>query len=670
MKRTICCLLVFLQLFSFCLTCCNSSIPISLISIALAEKDMVPALSFEKENYFLPNKSSLQIKPILQGVTAKGTIKYSWESSDTTVAGVNNGTVSAKQCGTSSIHCTVALPDGLELSASCDVTVYTPLQSLKLSQQALSIDIGQKTDPLDVSCLPATASYQSVVWSSDNEQVATVDENGCILGISEGTCRIIATSTEPLRGTNKAKYISCRVTVCQPVSHIELEAQTTSVMKGKTLRIAAIISPENASNKKVSWESSDTSVATVVNGTVTAKAGGETTIRCYITNQTGEVVSSELNITVLSSVLSIASQKQLSNLKVNVGDSVEPIALKISPADATCKDVYWTSKDDSIATVDTEGRVTGVKAGRTSITATSLDPYAANVPKSFTFPITVNQGAEAITLSGEHVVAKGKTTKLVVAVAPEDTTNKAVVWSSSDNAVARVNNGIVTGIAKGECIITATASDGSNISASHHITVVQEVTQIRSNHSQRIAITEGNSRTLSVTVVPADATNQKLLWSSTAENIATVDENGKVTAKRAGSCSIKAAATDGSNRSVTIPIVVEPKIPLDATKFTRSGYFGMYYEFAVTFKNLCKTRGIKYVSFDLKYSYAGSTNTFSGHFTDRIGTNSSRQVGWWDQIGYRLSYSSNFRIYLRSVQYTDGSWSYFGSDEALIGWFN
>ena len=79
--------------------------------------------------------------------------------------------------------------------------------------------------------------------------------------------------------------------------------------------------------------------------------------------------------------------------------------------------------------------------------------------------------------------------------------------------------------------------------------------------------------------------------------------------KKAGTCEITAAAADGSGKSVKMTVIVEPKIPLDATTFTRSGYFGMYYEFAVTFKNLTKTRTIKYISFDLKYSYQGQTYT-------------------------------------------------------------
>ena len=118
-------------------------------------------------------------------------------------------------------------------------------------------------------------------------------------------------------------------------------------------------------------------------------------------------------------------------------------------------------------------------------------------------------------------------------------------------------------------------------------------------------------------------------------------------------------------------VVVEPKVPLDAVQFTRSGYFGAYYEFAIDFKNLTKTRTITYIEFDLKYNYLGSIQTNTGFYDEKaaLGPNSKKRIGWWDQIGYRLSYCSDFRVYLRSVRYSDGTWEFFNKDEVLLGWF-
>ena len=222
----------------------------------------------------------------------------------------------------------------------------------------------------------------------------------------------------------------------------------------------------------------------------------------------------------------------------------------------------------------------------------------------------------------------------------------------------------------GTATITVSATDGSKISVSKQITVYQPVTQIKPSTTQKIAVTEGKTVNLSVTVLPTDATDKKINWSSSTPSVASVDASGKVTGKKAGTCEITAAAADGSGKSVKMTVIVEPKIPLDATTFTRSGYFGMYYEFAVTFKNLTKTRRIKYVEFDLKYTYNGETRTFYSFYQDNfvLGPGATKKVGWWSQLGYKLSYCSNFRVYLRAVKYTDGTTERFDSD-TLIGWF-
>ena len=524
-------------------------------------------------------------------------------------------------------------------------------------------------DAPEITFFPVDASYQTVEWTSDNEEIVSISDEGKIIGVSEGTCKITATSLEPVKGKAVPKSVSCKVTVYRPVSSITLSAQDNYVLKGKTIQIDAKVFPENATNKKLTWESSNVNIASVFNGKVTGKNGGNVTIKCSISNQTGEIISSECHLNVISPVTFISAQSY-QNI-VNVGMTSNPLSVKIQPADATCQDVTWQSKDNTIATVDSSGRVTGIKAGKTMIVAISADPYAVGAPKTCTFQVTVNQGAEKLVITGDKTVAKGKTVKLNWTVSPDDTTNKRIEWSSSDDKIARVSNGFITGVGVGSCTITGKMVDGSGIFATHEITVIQAVTQIQPV-KQRIAVTEGKTASLSVTVFPKDATNKKVTWSSDSSYIATVDSYGRVTAKSAGTCTITATAADGSGKFAKMTVVVEPKIPLDATKLTKSGYFGAYYEFAVTFKNLTKTRTIKYLDFDLKYSYSGKTQTLFGCYADNeaIGPGGSRQIGWWDQIGYRLSYCSNFRIYLRSVMYSDGTWDYFNSEEALIGWFN
>ena len=440
---------------------------------------------------------------------------------------------------------------------------------------------------------------------------------------------------------------------------------------GKTVKLACSLeNTDNPKKAKIAWESSDPAVADVKNGTLSGKSAGAADITCSATLEDGTVVSGSLHVSVEVGVTSVALGAK--TVTLFTGESSEPVTVTFKPENATCRDVTWSSADESIARVDENGVITGVKAGKTVIYAVSNEAHDAKAkPKQAQVQVVVNQAVTNILLGGNIELAKGKSQKLTVTVFPEDATNKKVEWTSSNPDVVTVNaSGAAMAKKVGTATVTCRTLDGSDLSASVKITVFQSVTGVKPD-TTRSVITEGKTTSLTVTVLPADATNKGVTWTSSDHSVATVSQTGIVTAKSAGNCTITATSKDGSEKKANFQVVVEPKIPLDATTFTRSGYFGYYYEFAITFKNLTKTRTIKYISFDLKYNYGGQTYTFNNFYTDSdtLGPKSSKKIGWWDQIGYKLSYCSNFRIYLKSVKYSDGTWEYF-SDSPLIGWFN
>lgn len=457
-----------------------------LITICSAIGDGLPSLELSASELTIPKGKNVKVTAALTGTKAK----LIWESDDPAIASVNNGNVTGKQNGTTNISCSATLDDGQKLYASCIVTVYTPLQKMK-AVQSLTVDIGQESDPIEIVYTPIEASYQSVLWTSDDESVAVVNENGQVKGISEGTCTVTATSTEPLVKNEKPKSIKCKVTVLCPVSSITLTCDETTIKKGKSTEIIATVYPENATNKKVIWESSDSNIAVVKNGKVTAKAGGTTTIKCYVVNQTGETVSADISLKIISPVISITPQSK-QNI-VNVGFTSEPLGLNFQPDDATNKDIIWSSEDETIVTISADGRITGVRRGKTKVIATVNDPYSTGTPKMCSIPVTVNQGAEKLVISGNTSLAKGKTIKLSWSVSPEDVTNKKIEWSSSDSSVAKVSNGTVSGVGIGTCIITGTVMDGSGVTAQHEITVLQAVTKIQPYKKGKVVITEGKS---------------------------------------------------------------------------------------------------------------------------------------------------------------------------------
>ena len=236
----------------------------------------------------------------------------------------------------------------------------------------------------------------------------------------------------------------------------------------------------------------------------------------------------------------------------------------VLPDNTYNKVVTWKSSDETIATVDENGKVTAIKVGEATITATTTD--GTNLFASC--KVIVNPTlATSITLDKSEVELEAtQTATLVATVLPELTTNKAVTWASSNDEVAIVDeNGVVTAIAVGEVTITATTTDGSNLSASCKVIVKPtQATSITLNKTEAsLKVTE--TITLVATVLPELTTNKSVTWKSSNNAVATVSENGVVTAVATGEAIITATTTDGSNLSASAKIIVDPTLAESVT---------------------------------------------------------------------------------------------------------
>ena len=159
------------------------------------------------------------------------------------------------------------------------------------------------------------------------------------------------------------------------------------------------------------------------------------------------------------------------SLSLEVGES-ETLTATITPDNATNKAVEWKSDDTSVATVDTSGEVTAVAQGSTTITVTTEDG-----DKTATCTVTVTQPVTGVTLDKNTLeLYTGKRETLIATVQPENATNKAVTWASSNPSVATVENGVVTAVSAGTATITAAAADGSGVSATCAVTVEKPYT--------------------------------------------------------------------------------------------------------------------------------------------------------------------------------------------------
>ena len=244
-------------------------------------------------------------------------------------------------------------------------------------------------------------------------------------------------------------------------------------------------------------------------------------------------------------------------LDLTVGGS-ETLTANVLPVDATNKDVTWVSSDPDVATV-ANGVVTAVKPGKTTITvsveanSTLTDTCEVTVTDQ-TFPVT------GVTLTPNKATLNvGKTQKLTVEFAPTNATNKHVTWESNNEAVATVADGVVTAVGKGTATITVTTADG-NHTATCEVTVKIPVSSVTLNPTST-ALVVGDTKQLTAKVAPANADDSTVTWKSGNTNVATVDQNGNVTAVGVGSTIIPATA-GGKSATCKITVTAKP-VPIE-----------------------------------------------------------------------------------------------------------
>ena len=467
--------------------------------------------------------------------------EVSWESSDQNIVQVDDyGNITAMSPGEATITATATDDSGI--SASCHITVNQPLaESITLNYSNLELIEGESFQ-LEATISPETA-LQGVTWSSDNENIVTVNDNGYVTAVAVGETVVRATTVD---GSNLST--ECYIDVTGIIAEsITLDKSEATMVVGETMDLILTILPVEAL-QEADWTSSNTAVATVdENGTVTAVAVGEAVITASTTD--GSDLSASCTVTVVPpTATAIALNK--SETSLNVGDT-EQLTATVSPELAS-QEVTWASSDETIATVDTNGLVTAVAVGEVVITATTTDGSNLSAECNVTVVLPT---ATAIALNkSETSLNVGDTEQLIATVSPE-LASQEVTWASSDETIASVDaNGLVTAVAVGEAVITATTTDGSNLSASCTVTVTENTVPVT---ALMLAVNVPLNRPIqiNVTASPADATNPELSWSSADETIATV-EDGKVSGVALGRTVITVATTDGSGLSLSLAVNV------------------------------------------------------------------------------------------------------------------
>ena len=447
-----------------------------------------------------------------------------------------------------------------------------PVQTVALSFTELSLKVGERGELPTATVTPDNASDKTISWASDNEAVAKI-EDGSVVGVSSGTTQLIASSVN-------GKTAALQVVVSEvqqpqqpqvvPVQSVTVTpASITAKVGDAPVQLTATVLPANATTPTVSWQSANEQVVKVdSNGKVTIIAAGETTIEAKASEKTFTVqVKVEAQAPTPIPVQSVTVTP--ASITAKVGDAPVQLTATVLPANATSPTVSWKSNNEQVVKVDSNGKVTIIAAGETTIEAKAGE-------KTFTVQVKVEAQAptpipvQSVTVTPASITAKvgDAPVQLTATVLPANATSPTVSWQSANEQVVKVDsNGKVTIIVAGETTIEAKAGEKTFTVQVKVTAAPQQPQQPQVIPVQSVTVTPASITAkvgdapvqLTATVLPANATSPTVSWQSANEQVVKVDSNGKVTIIAAGETTIEAKAGE---KTFTVQVKVEAQAPL------------------------------------------------------------------------------------------------------------
>ena len=445
-------------------------------------------------------------------------------------------------------------------TASVTINPIIDLTGITVSPTTLNLNRGQNSTLTAAKVPSNTTDTATISWASNNAAVATVDGSGNVSAVGKGTARITATCG------SFSGY--CDVTVTVALEGLNISTTTFNLTKGQTTTaITASKTPGDTDDTTpITWTSNNTGVVTISNATGTtptihAVGAGTATITatCGSFSKTCDVTVS-VPLENIKLEYEGTTTEVTDKIVVEKGHTVTITATKL-PTDTTeTSAISWSIDDTSKATVS-NGTITGVNNGNTTLTVSCAGHVYRTVPVEVINPIT------AIAINeGNFELQKNQIKNLTINYTPSDTTSPtAVGWTSSNTAVATVDGtGKVTAVAPGTSVITATLVSNSSITSSITVTVpVVSATSLNINKTST-SIEKGGNETLTAYILPENTTDELTIsWASNNTSVATVDSTGKVVAVAPGTAVI--TATAGSLTPATCTVTVTRK--LDSLSF-------------------------------------------------------------------------------------------------------
>lgn len=348
------------------------------------------------------------------------------------------------------------------------------------------------------------------------------------------------------------------------VTGVTLDQTSLTLEAGKTAQLTATIQPANADNQAVTWSSSDNNIVSVdATGKITANAKGSATIT-VTTADGGKTATCTVTVTEPAAPIEVTAIALKASTTIAIGDT-ETLTVTYTPADAnTGKALTWKSDNTAVATVDANGVVKGIAAGKANITATSTTNPAITATCAVTVQAVAVTGVSLNKTSINLQVGGSET--LTTTVIPANATNKEIIWNTSDGSIATINNGKVTAVAAGQTTITATTVDGNktatctvtvtagppvpSTSLTTHYPEVYEAKDLAGGYNGKLTVFGG--REYEVYYVSRDAESNITVATTPVEKVAgvctSVSENE--TKAKDGWFTLKTNGTSGSTNGI------------------------------------------------------------------------------------------------------------------------
>ena len=437
-------------------------------------------------------------------------------------------------------------------TVTCNVNVKERnivINSVTLTADNTTIDLGTGSNSLQVVARTKQGKEieaTDLIWKSSNSKIATVDENGTVTGLTNGTTIITATSDTGINGN---------ITITVQTSPKEIKLSKTTVnfdMSGTHAdKLTVTFNPSTTNvNNTLTWESNKPGVVSVDNsGNITGISNGD----AVITVKTPNGKSATCNVTVKTSPQSISLNKGNTTLDLN-GTKTEKLTVTFNPSSTnTNNGLTWRSDNTGIVSVDTSGNITAKSNGTTTITVTTTNG------KKATCSVTVKTSPQSISLNNSSLtldISGTKTSKLNVNFNPTSSnTNNSITWNSDAPGIATVDSsGNVTGVANGTTTIRATTTNGKVATCS--VTVQTSPQSISLNKTNVTLDLVGTQNTdLKVTYNPTTSNVQtSITWTSSNPNVASVDSSGNVMGKANGAAVITAETANGKKTTCNVTV--------------------------------------------------------------------------------------------------------------------